>query len=217
VITRVITPRPSIVAGRTDFTWTLPMTGTPLGCSPSILNSSYTFTADVEIPEGGAEGMLITQGGRFGGWGFYVAKNKPVFTWNLLGLRVIRWAGTDALTPGKHTLVFDFKYDGLGMATLAYASFSGVGQGGTGTLKVDGKTVATETMPHTVPFLLQLDESLDIGSDTLTGVNNADYQPPFTFTGKLNKVSLHLEHPKLTAADVDKLKAAEAKAAATRE
>jgi len=161
--------------------------------------------------------MLITQGGRFGGYGFYVVKNKPVFTWNMLGLRKIRWESPDALAPGKHTLEFDFKYDGLGMATLQYASVSGVGQGGTGSLRVDGKEVATQKMEHTIPFLLQLDESLDIGSDTLTGVNDADYQPPFKFTGKLNKVTLAVERPKLTPEDIQKLKEAEAKAAAARE
>jgi arylsulfatase len=217
VITRVITPRPSIVAGRDVFTWTLPMTGTPMGCAPSLLNTSYTLKADVESPEKGAEGMLITQGGRFGGYGFYVLKGKPVFTWNLLDLKRVRWEAPEALTPGKHTLEFDFKYDGLGFATFVFASASGVGQGGTGVLKVDGKEVATQKMEHTIPFLMQLDESLDIGSDTLTGVNDADYQPPFAFTGKLNKVTVALDHPKLTPADIEKLKAAEAKAAAGRE
>jgi arylsulfatase len=216
VVTRVITPRPSITAGRDVFTWTVPMTGTPMGDAPSVLNTSYNFKAEVEIPEGGAEGMIITQGGRFGGYGFYVLKNKPVFCWNMLDLKRLKWEGPDALTPGKHTLEYDFKYDGLGFATLAFASASGVGQGGTGTLKVDGKEVATQKMEHTIPFILQIDESLDIGSDTLTGVNDADYQPPFKFTGKLNKVTLALERPKLTPEDVQKLKDAEAKAADAR-
>jgi arylsulfatase len=144
VVTRVIAPRPSTVAGRDVFTWTQPLTGTPLGDAPSVLNTSYNFKVDVDIPQGGAEGMLITQGGRFGGYGFYVLHNKPVFLWNLVGLRKIRWDGADALTPGKHVLEFDFRYDGLGMATMEYASLSGVGQGGTGVLKVDGKEVATQ-------------------------------------------------------------------------
>ena len=79
---------------------------------------------------------------------------------------------------------FDFKYDGLGVGTLAFNNLSGLGRPGTGTLKVDGKEVQTITMPHTLPMILQWDESFDIGSDTLTGVNDADYKPPFTFTGK---------------------------------
>jgi arylsulfatase len=81
---------------------------------------------------------------------------------------------------------------------------------------VDGKDVATQKMEHTIPFLLQLDESLDIGSDTLTGVNDEDYQPPFKFTGKLNKVTLAIHRPELSPADVEKLKEAEAKATDNR-
>ena len=87
--------------------------------------------------------MIITQGGRFGGYGLYIVKGKPVFTWNLLDLDRIRWEGNDALTPGNHTIEFDFKYDGLGMGTLAYNNMSGIGQSGTGTLSVDGKVVAS--------------------------------------------------------------------------
>src|SRR5499425_2421386 len=116
---RMLTPRPSITAGRNVFTWTLPLTGTPNGDAPSILNASYNFKAEVEIPPGGADGMLITQGGRFAGYGFYVLKNKPVFLWNLVDLKRERWEGP-ALAPGKHVLEFDFKYDGLGMGPLAF-------------------------------------------------------------------------------------------------
>ena len=170
----------------------------------------------MEVPSGGADGMIVTQGGRFGGYGFYVLKSKPVFLWNLVDLKRIRWEGPEALAPGKHTLEFDFKYDGLGFGTLAFASVSGIGRGGTGVLKVDGKDVATQKMEHTIPFLLQLDESLDIGSDTLTGVNDEDYQPPFKFTGKLNKVTLAIHRPELSPADVEKLKEAEAKATDNR-
>jgi arylsulfatase len=212
VITRAITPRPSIVAGRDVFTWTRPLIGTPLGAAPSVLNASYTFKAEVEIPAGGAEGMIITQGGRFGGYGFYLLKSKPVFLWNLVDLARVRWEGP-ALTAGKHVLEFDFKYDGLGMETLEFNSYAGVGRGGTGVLKVDGKTVATQAMDHTIPFLMPLDESLDIGSDTLTGVNDADYQLPFPFTGKLSKVTLSISRPKLSPEDIKKLKEAQARAA----
>ena len=208
VVTRLITPRPSITAGRNVFTWTLPLIGTPMGDAPNLLNTSYDIKAEVEIPQGGAEGMLITQGGRFGGYGFYVLKNKPVFTWNLVDLKRIRWEGSEPLSPGKHVLEFDFKYDGLGMGTLEFASASGVGQGGTGVLRVDGNDVATQKMEHTLPFLLQLDESLDIGSDTLTGVNDQDYQPPFEFTGKLDKVTLSIDRPRLTPDDIKKLQEA---------
>ena len=205
VASRMITPRPSITAGRNVFTWTLPLTGTPNGDAPSILNASYDFKAEVEIPQGGAEGMLITQGGRFGGYGFYVLKGKPVFTWNLVDLKRVRWEGPQALTPGKHTLEFAFKYDGLGMGTIAFNSLSGIGQGGTGVLKVDGKVVSEQKMEHTLPLILQWDENLDIGSDTLTGVDDNDYQSPFAFTGKIDRITLTIDRPKLTPEDEKKL------------
>ena len=204
LVTRIIAPRPSLSAGRTSFTWTRPITGIPNGDAPSLLNASYNFRADVEIPQGGAEGMMITQGGRFGGYGFYLVKSKPVFTWNLVDLKRVRWEGPE-LAPGKHQLEFDFRYDGLGPATIAFGNFSGVGAGGTGVLKVDGNPVATEKMEHTIPFILQWDESLDIGSDTGTPVNDDDYSTPFVFTGKLDKVTLNIERPKLSPDDIKRL------------
>jgi arylsulfatase len=217
VVTRMITPRPSITAGRNQFTWTRPLTGTPNGDAPSVLNASYNFKAEVEIPQGGAEGMLITQGGRFAGYGFYVLKSKPVFLWNLVDLKRVKWEGPAALAPGKHVLEFDFHYDGLGMGTLAFGTPSGIGQGGTGVLKVDGTEVATQKMENTLPFTLQWDENLDIGSDTLTGVNDADYQPPFAFTGKIDRITLTIDRPKLTPADEKKLLEAQQASARGRE
>ena len=215
VAARIVAPRPNITAGRTQFEYTKPMVGLPQGDSPAILNASYTFTADIEVPQGGGEGVIVTSGGRFGGYGFYLLKGKPVFLWNLVDLKRIKWEGQDALTPGRHTVVFDFKYNGLGAGTLAFNNFSGVGQGGTGTLSVDGKVVATQSMEHTLPMILQWDESFDVGSDTLTGVNDADYQPPFALTAKLNKLTLNVNRPQLSPADIEKLKAGmEAKAQA---
>jgi len=201
VVTRLITPRPSITAGRNVFTWTAPLTGTPNGDAPSLLNASYTFKAEIEVPQGGAEGMLITQGGRFAGYGFYVLKGKPVFAWNLVDLERIKWQGPEVLTPGKHTLEFDFEYDGLGMGTLAFNNMSGIGRSGAGTLKVDGKAVAEQKMERTIPFILAWDENLDVGSDTGTPVDDADYQVPFAFTGKIDKITLSIDRPKLTPAD----------------
>ncbi|MGB2626104.1 MAG: sulfatase-like hydrolase/transferase [Candidatus Acidiferrum sp.] len=209
VVARLLIPKPSLSAGRNVFTYHGKVTGTPNGDAPSILNSSYNFTAEVEIPQGGGEGMLVTQGGRFGGYGFYILKGKPVFTWNLVDLKRIRWEGPDVITPGKHTLEFDFKYDGLGMETLMFGSPSGIGRGGTGLLKVDGKTVATQTMEHSIPFILQWDENFDIGADTGTPVDDQDYQVPFDFNGTIDKLTLTINRPQLTPADIEKLKAAQ--------
>jgi len=204
VAARVIAPRPNITAGRTDFVYTSPMVGLPQGDSPLLLNTSYTITADITVPEDGAEGMILTSGGRFAGYGFYLLDSKPVFLWNLIDLKRIRWEGP-ALSPGKHIVEFDFKYDGLGIGTLKYNNMSGVGQGGTGTLKVDGKDVQTIKMEHTLPMILQWDESFDVGSDTLTGVNDADYTPPFAFTGELNKLTIAVDRPQLSEEDIKKM------------
>jgi arylsulfatase len=203
--TRVVTPKPSLAAGRTVFTYSGELTGIPGGDAPSLLNTSYTITADIEIPAGGAEGMINTNGGRFGGYGFYLLKGKPVFTWNLVDLKRVRWEGPDALAPGKHTLEFDFKYDGLGAATLAFNDLSGIGRSGTGVLKVDGKAVVTQKMEHTLPIIVQWDETFDVGSDTGTPVDDRDYQVPFQFTGKLNKLTINIDRPKLTPEDEKRL------------
>jgi arylsulfatase len=126
----------------------------------------------------------------------------------MVDLERIKWESPDALTPGKHIVEFDFKYDGMGAGTLAFNNFSGVGRPGTGSLKVDGKVVDTKTMPKTLPMILQWDESFDVGSDTLTGVNDADYQPPFPLTAKLNKLTIKLDRPQLSPEDIKKLQAA---------
>jgi len=208
VAARIVAPRPNITAGRSEFVYTRPMVGLPQGDSPLLLNTSYTVTADIEVPAGGAEGMILTSGGRFGGYGFYLLKGRPVWLWNMVDLERHKWEATEALSPGRHLIEFDFKYDGLGAGTLAFNDFSGVGRPGTGTLKVDGKAVQTITMPRTLPMILQWDESFDIGSDTLTGVNDADYKPPFALTAKLNKLTLKLDRPQLSPADIRKLEAA---------
>jgi arylsulfatase len=212
VAARIIAPRPNITAGRSEFVYTHPMVGLPQGDSPLLLNTSYTITAEIDVPEGGAEGMLLTSGGRFAGYGFYLLDSKPVFLWNMLDLERIRWQGDEALSPGKHVVEFDFVYDGKGVGTLKYNSFEGLGRPGTGTLKVDGKVVDTKKMEKTLPMILQWDESFDIGSDTLTGVNDADYKPPFAFTGTLEKLTLLVNRPELSAADIKALEDAMKKA-----
>ncbi len=214
---RIVAPRPNITAGRTEFAYTRPMTGLPQGDSPNILNASYTFTADIDVPPGGAEGMIVTSGGRFAGYGFYLLKGKPVWLWNLVDLERLKWEGAEALPPGRHNVEFDFKYEGIGAGTLAFNDFSGLGRAGTGTLKVDGKEVATKRMERTLPMILQWDEAFDVGSDTLTGVNDADYRPPFPLTAKLNKLTIKVDRPQLSPADIKRLEAAMQAAARARE
>src|SRR6185436_18975090 len=154
------------------FTYPDGIFGLPDGSVPNTLSKSYTITAEVEIPQGGAEGMLNTLGGKFGGYGLYLVKGKPVFTYVQLTAERFRWEGGEALAPGKHTIVFDFKReDGRGF-----------GKGGTGVLSVDGRQVDSKKMPYSIPFLVSFDESFDVGVDTRYGVDDNDYQPPFRFT-----------------------------------
>jgi len=188
ILERLLTPRPSATAGRTEFTYSGEMSGLPDGSVPNTLAKSYSISAEVEIPDGGAEGMLNTLGGRFGGYGLYLLKGKPVFIYNFLAIERFRWEGKEALAPGKHTVTFDFKYDGPGFA-----------KGGTGVLSVDGKEVDSKKIPHTIPSLMTIDESFDVGVDTRLGVEDKDYQPPFRFTGKLAKLTIKLVPPKMTA------------------
>ncbi len=214
VATRLLTPRPSLVAGRRVFTYSgEPVTGIPNSTAPNLLNTSYTITADIEVPDGGAQGVIVKDGGRFGGYGLYLLKGKPVFTWNLLDLKRVKWEGPDGLAPGHHTLEYDFKYDGLGFGTLAFNNLSGIGRAGTGTLKVDGKVISEQTLDKTIPLGLPIDETFDIGSATGTPVDDQDYQIPFAFTGKITKLTFAVEPPRLTPQDIQKLKEADAKAA----
>lgn len=188
-LARWSTPRPSLTAGRTEFTYTGALTGVPASAAPSTLNKSYTITAEVQIPEGGAEGMIVTQGGRFGGYGLFLSKGefgfdrgRVVFLYNLLDLKRTTWEGPE-LEPGKHTIVFDYKSDG-----------SSLGTGGTGVLSVDGKEVAKNTLEHGIPITFPEDETFDIGQDTRTGVALLEYRydPPFKFTGKIDKLTFRL-------------------------
>ena len=187
---RLITPKPSLVAGRTEFVYSRPIVGIPQGTAPSILNRSFTITADVEVLAGGGEGMLATTGGRFAGWGFYLLKGKPVFVYNLLDLNRERIEGGQPLSAGKHTVVIDFKYDGPGLA-----------KGGTAVILVDGAEVARQKFPQTLPFMFEASETFDVGSDTGTGVEDGDYRPPFAFTGKLNKLTVRLGPSGLSPAE----------------
>jgi hypothetical protein len=256
---RLLTPWPSTTAGRTEFTYAGEVSGIPPGNAPSILDRDYTVTADLTIPKEGAEGMILTMGGRFGGYGLYLCKSfnwwhrelsikaggvalfvvgflliwrgrtkkwsstamrvgrpimtlgallfiavsataalsmgkgRPVFVYNLVDLKRYLWQGS-AISAGKHTLAFDFKYDG-----------PGPGKGGTGVLSVDGKELSRKTIPHTMP-LVTLFETFDVGINTRTLVDES-YDLPFRFTGKIDKLSIKvgpsqlLEAEQVTAAE----------------
>jgi arylsulfatase A-like enzyme len=198
---RAIEPRPSATAGQTVFTYSGVMPGIAVGNAPNILNRSYSITAEVEIPPGGGEGVIVTEGGRWGGYGLYLLKGKAVFDYNGLMLAQFRWEGQQPLAAGKHTIVFDFTSDGPGIA-----------KGGSGVLKVDGQDVATLKIPKTIPFLMPADETFDVGVDTRTPVNDQDYQVPFPFNGTINNVTFRLGPVQLTDEDSHKVDEAVGKA-----
>jgi arylsulfatase len=163
--------------------------GVPQSGAPNILNKAYTITAEVTIPEGGAEGMIVTQGGRFGGYGLFLShgelginRSRVVFLYNLLDLKRTLWEGPE-LGAGKHTIVFDYK-----------PTEPGLGKGGTGVLSVDGQEAARNTMEHSTPITFPEDETFDIGQDTRTGVAMLEYRydAPFKFTGKIDKLTIEL-------------------------
>ena len=188
-------PRPSLTAGQTVFTYSGDLTGVPKSAAPDILDKSYTITAEVEIPDSGAEGMIVTEGGRFGGYGLFLSKGefgvgrgRVVFLYNLLDLKRTIWEGPE-LEPGKHTIVFEFKSDGPGL-----------GKGGTGVLSVDGKEVARNAMEHATPVTFPEDETFDVGLDTRTPVALLEhrYDVPFKFTGTIDKLTFDLKPVQLT-------------------
>ncbi|MEO3471761.1 arylsulfatase [Roseomonas sp. CAU 1739] len=182
---RFLTPRPGPAAGRTQFVYTAPVSSLQDASAPNILNRAWRITAEIDVPQGGANGMLVTHGGRFGGYGLYLAEGKPTFTYNFLNIARGRWQGP-ALTPGRHTIVFDWQPSADGRFPLPF------GRGGTGVMSVDGQAVATRSMPRTVPIIMTLDETFDVGIDTGTPVDDRDYQVPFAFTGRLVKVTVDL-------------------------
>jgi len=180
-VTRInVALRPSLTRGRTEFTYLGTITRIPEGAAPDIKNKSFRIAADVDLSTGDEQGVLITQGGFSAGYALMLKDGKPVFHYNLANVAHFIVAGKDSLTPGKHTIAFEFKYDG-----------GGIGKGGTGTLSVDGKKVAEGRIKATVPGRFSFDETFDVGEDTGTPVSE-DYDVPFKFTGILEKVVVNL-------------------------
>ena len=196
-----VSNRPSNIRGINEFTYYDGMVRIPEGSAPDLKNKSFGISAIVDIPDTGAEGVLMTQGGRFAGVGLYVLENKPVFHYNLVGVERYTVAGEEQLTPGRHVIALDFIYDG-----------GGVGKGGQATLTVDGKEVASERLPQTIAYRMSLDETLDIGEDTGTPVSE-DYRVPFKFTGELETVTINITESELTEDQINQYRQGRAKAA----
>jgi arylsulfatase len=181
--------RPDLMAGRTSLTVYQGMIGMSENVFINLKNRSHTITAEVEIPKKGANGVVLAQAGRFGGWSLYVKDGKPTYTYNWLGLQRYTVAAQQPLPAGKATIRFEFVYDG-----------GGLGKGGTGTLFVNDKKVAEGRIERTQCCAFSADEGADVGADEGTPVTEA-YKVPFKFTGQIDKVTIELKEMK--AADHD--------------
>jgi len=170
------------MGGRTSLTLRAGMTGMSENVFINVKNRSLTITADVEIPRGGANGVILAQGGRFGGWSLYFKGGKPVYTYNFVGLQRFTVASKQAAPAGKATIRFDFAYDGGGLA-----------KGGLGTISVNGKKVAEGRIERTQPMVFSADETADVGVDDATPVTE-DYKAyDNKFTGRILKVTVDVK------------------------
>jgi arylsulfatase A-like enzyme len=167
--------RPTVMEGRTSITYGPGMKGMGVDIFIATPGKSYTMTADVEV-QAGANGVLVAQGGRFGGFSFYVKSGKPSFTYNYLGLEKWDILSSQPLAPGRHTVVYEFRSDG------------GLGKGGIGTIKIDGNKVAEGRIEKTQPGIFSVDDLADVGTDDGTPV--ADYGGLKKFSGVLNKLTI---------------------------
>ena len=174
--------RPDLLAGRTSLTVYDGMTGISENAFINTKNRSHSVTAEVEIPKGGASGVILAQAGRFGGWSLYLKDGRPTYTYNFLGLKRFTIAGRQRVPVGKATVRYEFAYDG-----------GGIGKGGTGTLFVNGRKVAEGRIEHTQGMVFSVDEGTDVGRDGETPVvENYGIPAPFAFTGKIDKVTIDL-------------------------
>jgi arylsulfatase A-like enzyme len=190
--------RPDLMAGRTSLTVYEGMTGMSENVFINTKNSSYTITAEVEIPKGAANGVVLAQAGRFGGWSLYLKNGRPTYTYNFVGLTRFTVASPTPVPPGKATIRYEFTYDGGGLA-----------KGGLGAIFVNGQKVAEGRIERTQPMIFSADEGADVGEDGETPVVE-DYgiPAPYKFTGKISKVTIDLQETKQAEkAEEDELRA----------
>lgn len=190
--------RPSLIAGRTDFTY-YPGTRIPEPSAVNTKNASHTIIATIEVPQGGADGVLIAEGGAAGGFTLYIKDGKPVYEYNFMAHERYKLASSEALTAGPATIRFDFKYDG------------GIGKGGTAALFINDKKVAESRIEKTCPSRFG-PENLDVGMESGSPVSE-DYRPPFAYGGVIKKVQIQIAPAKLSASEQEKLRQAEREAA----
>ncbi len=182
------------MAGRTSLTVYEGMIGMTENVFINIKNRSHSITAEVTIPKGGANGVILSQAGRFGGWSLYLKDGKPMYAYNFLGLKTYKIAATEAIPAGKATIRFEFAYDGPGL-----------GKGGSGTILVNGKKVAEGKIERTQAMIFSADEGADVGQDGETPVTDDYKEGDNKFTGKIQKVVIEVGPLQLGALDREKL------------
>ena len=173
--------RPDLMGDRTSLTLSEGMVGMSENVFINIKNRSHSITADVDIPAGGANGVILAQGGRFGGWSVYLKDGKPSYCYNYLGLQETKISAPQALAAGKATIRVNFDYDG-----------SGVGKGGLATILVNGQQVATGRIERTQGMIFSADETAGVGVDDATPVTTDYKERDNAFTGKILKVTVHV-------------------------
>lgn len=178
-----LTGRPSLGARYSTFTYYPGQIGLPNEGSPQILNKSWTLTADIEVPSGDLEGMVVTQGGLVGGYALYVRDRKPIFVYNYLSQERFTFQGAEPLPAGKVRLEIDFAYQGAATER---------GKSAVVTMLINGAEVAGGPIPRTIPLLISISEGLDVGEDVGSAVDFT-YRPPFKFTGEIERVTIVLK------------------------
>jgi hypothetical protein len=199
--------RPSLTRGRSEFIYFPGMIRIPEGSAPDFKNKSWTIAAEITVPQSGADGVLATIGGRYGGWALLLLDSKPQFAYAFSNQPEHKYcvASDQPLAPGNHIIRVKFAYDG-----------GGIGKGATATLLVDEKQIAEGRIPQTIGVRFSLDETFDVGQDTGTPVlEEYEAKMPFPFTGTLTKLAVVLEPQKLSDEEQQRLREQLAKAMET--
>jgi arylsulfatase len=174
--------RPDLMGERTSLTLSEGMVGMSENVFINIKNRSFSINADVQIADGGANGVIIAQAGRFGGWSLYLKEGKPTFVYNFLGLQEYKVSASDALSAGKANVRMNFDYDG-----------GGLGKGGTATILINGQKVASGRVEHTQGMIFSADETAGVGVDDATPVTTDYKERDNAFTGKILKVTVDVK------------------------
>jgi arylsulfatase len=187
--------RPSLIEGRTDFTYYPGATRIPEPSAVNTKNASHTITATIEVPQGGANGVLVAEGGAAGGYTLFIKDGRPVYEYNYFAHERYKVTSSETLSPGPAVIRVDFKYDG------------GIGKGGTVSLFINDKKVGEGRVEKTCPGRFGA-ESFDVGMDNGSPVSEA-YEPPFAYGGTIKTVKIRIQSPVFNASEQQSISAAE--------